>query len=162
METKNDQEQDTRYHECNLDCTLNEWFEGQCFKLFVAKFKINLQVHKYGFGGCRRISADTEQDYATIHLYYNTGYYLVLPPVTGFPNMQSISLVSNREMSPPTPIRTPTPPLRHYGSFSSPFPNVPSLESSLDLPSPESIRNILCPVNDDENVLRDLEYEGIL
>lgn len=168
-----DFQQKISYPECNLDCILNELGipEGKCFVQFVRKFKISLRIHKSDYLGCRSILVCDEIDSPTIHLYYNTGYSLVLPPDTASPHMETI----NHNMNSPSPIR------RGWGSFSSPFRetdgrclepptaaaaaaadfftqqslNLPSPGSSPYLASPGSIASLLCPLNDDENVLRD-------
>ena len=105
---KTKKKDDTCYPECNITCLLNEWQDGPCFNRFVKVFKVNLRIHKSGYGGCRSFLGDDETN-ATIHLYYNTCYSIVIPSVDTLNQLPSKNVVSDSQMAyyrshpPPTP-----------------------------------------------------------
>ena len=115
---------DTRYPECNLTCLLNEWQDGPCFHRFVRVFKVNLRIHKSGYGGCRSLLGDDETN-ATIHLYYNTFYSIVIPSVDTLNQLPSKNIVSDSQMAYFKSIPPPTPSASKMGATA--YPTVPLL-----------------------------------
>ena len=100
---------DTGNKQCNIACLLKKWQDGPCFHQFVRVFKVNLRIHKSGFGGCRSLLGDDETS-CTIHLYYtdySTGYSLVIPTLDTLSQLPSKNLVSDSQLayykSPPPP-----------------------------------------------------------
>jgi hypothetical protein len=97
VETQKEKTNSQPYPDCNLKCTMNEWEVGPCFHLFVRKFKVNLRVHKQGWGGCRWVPGSDETN-PTIHLYYQSGYSLIIPSFATIRQLPIRNLLSHEQL----------------------------------------------------------------
>jgi len=94
----NKKTEDPIFPECNLKCMMADWMDGPCFHLFVRRYKVNLRIHKSGYGmECRSVLGYNEQN-PTIHLYYSSGYSIVIPPFSVVRQLPTKNLLSHDQM----------------------------------------------------------------
>jgi hypothetical protein len=99
LKTNKNNEDPSIFPDCNMKCMMADWIDGPCFHLFVRRYKVNLRIHKYGYGmECRSVLGYDEQN-PTIHLYYSSGYSLVIPPFSVVRHLPTKNLLSHDQMA---------------------------------------------------------------